>query len=121
MSLASENCEFSGGEIKSIQFESFRPDPEVRKDHYTEVPIQLKIVGGYHQVGQFLAEVANMPRIMKVSNLQVNTNMKQQDDEGMTTSCDLVITVYTLNPEGAAGASATANSSTGGKANGSAK
>ena len=111
LTLAGQQC--------GIQFESFRPDPEVRKDHSTEVPIQLKIVGGYHQVGQFLAEVANMPRIMKVSNLQVNTNPKANDDPGMTTSCDLVVTVYTLNPEGAAGASATANSSTGGKANAS--
>jgi type IV pilus assembly protein PilO len=111
LTLAGQQC--------GIQFESFRPDPEVRKDHYTEVPIQLKIVGGYHQVGQFLAEVANMPRIMKVSNLQVNTNPKANDDPGMTTSCDLVVTVYTLNPEGAAGASATANPSNGGKANAS--
>jgi len=114
LTLAGQQC--------GVQFESFRPNPEIRKDHYTEVPIQLKIVGGYHQVGQFLAEVANMPRIMKVSNLQVNENKKQEDgDESMTTACDLVITVYTLNPEGAVGASATANSSTGGKANGSAK
>ena len=114
LTLAGQQC--------GIQFESFRPDPEVRKDHYTEVPIQLKIVGGYHQVGQFLAEIANMPRIMKVSNLQVNANSKAQDDPEMTTSCDLVVTVYTLNPEGAAaGASATANSSTGGKANGPSK
>ena len=113
LTLAGQQC--------GVQFESFRPDPEVRKDHYTEVPIQLKIVGGYHQVGQFLAEIANMPRIMKVSNLQVATNPRKDDDETMTTSVDLVITVYTLNPEGAAGASATANSSTGGKADGSAK
>ena len=113
LTLAGQQC--------GIQFESFRPDPEVRKDHYTEVPIQLKIVGGYHQVGQFLAEIANMPRIMKVSNLQVNNNPKAQDDPEMTTSCDLVVTVYTLNPEGAAGASQAANSSTGGKANGSSK
>ena len=112
LTLAGQQC--------GVQFESFRPDPEIRKDHYTEVPIQLKVVGGYHQVGQFLAEVANMPRIMKVSNLQMTTNPKK-DDEEKTTSCDLVITVYTLNPEGAAGASATANSSTGGKADGSAK
>jgi hypothetical protein len=58
---------------------------------------------------------------MKVSNLQVNVNPKAQDDPEMTTSCDLMITVYTLNPEGAAGASTTTNASTGGKANGSSK
>ena len=113
LTLAGQQC--------GIEFESFRPDPELRKDHYTEVPIQLKIVGGYHQVGQFLAEIANMPRIMKVSNLQVNANPKAQDDPEQTTSCDLVVTVYTLNPEGAAGASPAANPSTGGKANGPSK
>ena len=113
LTLAGQQC--------GVQFESFRPDPEIRKDHYTEVPIQLKVNGGYHQVGQFLAEIANMPRIMKVSNLQVNTNPHKDDDETMTTSVDLVITVYTLNPEGATAASASANPNIGGKANGPAK
>lgn len=111
LTLAGQQC--------GVQFESFRPDPEIRKDHYTEVPIQLKVVGGYHQVGQFLAEVANMPRIMRVSNLQVLANTKS-DDPDMTTAADLVITIYTLNPEGAAGTAkpGTTTASTGGKANG---
>ncbi len=111
LTLAGQQC--------GIQFESFRPDPEVRREHYTEVPIQLKVVGGYHQVGQFLAEVANMSRIMRVSNLQVLTNTK--GDEDQTTAAGLVITVYTLNPEGAAGPAkpTNADANTGGKANGS--
>jgi type IV pilus assembly protein PilO len=111
LTLAGQQC--------GVQFESFRPDPEIRKDHYTEVPIELKIVGGYHQVGQFLAEVANMPRIMRVSNLQVLANSKGDDDQ--TTAADLVITVYTLNPEGSAPATTTGapNAKTGGKLHGS--
>ena len=111
LTLAGQQC--------GIQFESFRPDPEIRKEHYTEVPIQLKVVGGYHQVGQFLAEVANMPRIMRVSNLQVLTNPKGGDDQ--TTAADLIITVYTLNPEGPSGASkpGTTHANPGGKGNGS--
>ncbi len=112
LTLAGQQC--------GVQFESFRPDPEIRKEHYTEVPIQLKVVGGYHQVGQFLAEVANMPRIMRVSNLQVLANTKSEDTE-QTTSADLVITVYTLNPEAAAGAATpgTTNANPGGKPHGS--
>lgn len=111
LTLAGQQC--------GVQFESFRPDPEIRRDHYTEVPIQLKVVGGYHEVGQFLAEVANMPRIMRVSNLQVLANPRGEDDQ--TTAADLVITVYTLNPEGAAGPAKPqdANAKTGGKGNGS--
>ena len=48
LTLAGQQC--------GVQFESFRPEADVRRDHYSEVPIQLEIVGGYHQVGQFLAE-----------------------------------------------------------------
>lgn len=112
LTLAGQQC--------GVQFESFRPDPEIGRDHYTEVPIQLKVVGGYHQVGQFLAEVANMPRIMRVSNLTIQANTKSEDPD-QTTAADLVITVYTLNPEGAAGAAkpGTTNANAGGKANGS--
>ena len=111
LTLAGQQC--------GVQFESFRPDPEIRKDHYTEVPIQLRIVGGYHQVGQFLAEVANMPRIMRVSNLQVLANPKGDDDQ--TTAADLVITVYTLSPESSVPVAkpGAANPKTGGKPNGS--
>ena len=107
LTLAGQQC--------GVSFESFRPDPEVTRDHYTEVPIQIKVAGGYHQVGQFLAEIANMPRIMKVSNLQVLTNTK--GDEGQTTVAEFVVTVYTLSSEGAS-ASAKKNANAGGKTNG---
>jgi type IV pilus assembly protein PilO len=91
LTLAGQQC--------GVRFESFRPDPQVVKDHYTEIPIQITVVGGYHQVGQFLAEVANMPRIMKVSGLQILAYDKA--DESMTTEARFVVTAYTLNPASA--------------------
>ncbi len=91
LTLAGQQC--------GVRFESFRPDPELVKDHYTEVPIQITVVGGYHQVGQFLAEVSNMPRIMKVAGLQVLAYDK--GDDGMTTEARFVVTAYTLNPASA--------------------
>ena len=90
LTLAGQQC--------GVQFESFRPNADVRRDHFSEVPIELEVIGGYHQVGQFLAEVANMPRIMRVSNLQVMANTKG-DAQDMTTSAKMVITVYTLNAD----------------------
>jgi type IV pilus assembly protein PilO len=100
LTLAGQQC--------GIEFESFTPDPEVVKDHYIEIPIQLTVVGGYHQVGQFLAEVANMPRILRVSNLQVLANDKA-DEESQTTQARFLVTAYTLNPnaQGAAAGAGT--------------
>ena len=99
LTLAGQQC--------GVEFENFRPEADVRRDHYSEVPIELAVVGGYHQVGQFLAEIANMPRIMRVSNLQVLANTKA-DAEDQTTSAKMTITVYTLNADATGGATGTA-------------
>ena len=101
ITLAGQQC--------GIVFESFRPDPEVVKDHYIEIPIQLDIHGGYHEVGQFLAELSNMKRIMKISNLQLMANSKASEsgsDDGGTTTARLTVTAYTLDPNAAAAAAA---------------
>ena len=97
ITLAGQQC--------GITFESFRPDPELVKDHYVEIPIQLDIHGGYHEVGQFLAELSNMKRIMKISNLQLMANTKSNEgDDGGTTSARLTVTAYTLDPNASAAA-----------------
>lgn len=96
ITLAGQQC--------GVEFESFRPDAEVVKEHYVEVPIQLHVRGGYHEVGQFLAEVSNMPRIMKIGNLQVLANPKANEDEGETTEARFTVTAYTLDPNAAAAA-----------------
>jgi type IV pilus assembly protein PilO len=111
LTLAGQQC--------GVQFESFAPGGDVRRDHYSEVPIEIKVVGGYHQVGQFLAEIANMPRIMRVSNLEVLANTKS-DNEEQTTAAQMTVTVYTLSAEAAAGGSGatTKNAAAGGKPHG---
>jgi type IV pilus assembly protein PilO len=96
ITLAGQQC--------GVEFESFRPEPELMKDHYVEIPIQLDVRGGYHEVGQFLAEVSNMPRIMKISNLQVLANPKVAEDETETTEARFTVTAYTLDPNAAAAA-----------------
>ena len=90
ITLAGQQC--------GVEFESFRPDPEVVKEHYVEIPIQLDVHGGYHEVGQFLAEVSNMKRIMKISNLQLLANPKAEEGDGATTQARLTVTAYTLDP-----------------------
>ena len=47
-----------------LQVDSFVPQPEVPKDFYAEKPIQLKMVGTYHQFGTFISGVASLPRVV---------------------------------------------------------
>lgn len=47
-----------------IQNELFKPGPETPKEFYAEKPIELKMVGTYHQFGAFVSGVASLPRVV---------------------------------------------------------
>lgn len=49
----------------------FAPMGEVKKDIYAEVPVDVTLVGTYHQKGVFLTQIAHLPRIVNVSNLTI--------------------------------------------------
>nr|WP_238346343.1 type 4a pilus biogenesis protein PilO [Luteimonas saliphila] len=47
-----------------IHNELFKPGPETPKEFYAEKPIELKMVGTYHQFGAFVSGVASLPRVV---------------------------------------------------------
>jgi type IV pilus assembly protein PilO len=47
-----------------IVVDLFQPGPEVVKEFYAEKPIQLKMMGSYHQFGTFISGVASLPRVV---------------------------------------------------------
>lgn len=54
---------------RRLQFELFRPGQVNVKEYYAELPIAVKVVGGYHDIGSFVADVANLSRIVTLNNL----------------------------------------------------
>ncbi len=59
---------------RGLQFELFRPAPEVGKDFYAELPINVKLTGSYHDFGAFAGDIARMSRIVTLNNLSISTN-----------------------------------------------
>lgn len=47
-----------------ITNELFQPGAEVMKGFYAERPIQLRMVGSYHEFGSFISKVASLPRVV---------------------------------------------------------
>ena len=47
-----------------IVVDLFQPGSEVVKEFYAEKPIQLKMLGTYHQFGTFISGVASLPRVV---------------------------------------------------------
>lgn len=58
---------------RGLQFELFKPGLVVVKDYYAELPINIKISGNYHDVASFTSDIANLPRIVTLNNLNIVT------------------------------------------------
>jgi len=78
-----------------VQFVTFRPAGPKNEQYYTEMPLQISVNGGYHQIGSFLAELANLRRIITVSNVRFKVN--GGPDPLVTTSVDFTASAYSLN------------------------
>ena len=59
------------GLSRGLQFERFKPIDEVNKGFYTEKPVNLTVNGNYHQLAQFVSDVASLPRIINVENFKI--------------------------------------------------
>jgi type IV pilus assembly protein PilO len=84
------------GQQAGVTFELFKPLPAVTQGYYVENPVDVRVTGGYHAVGAFLADVANLSRIVKVSNLTLGAWEKGSADE--TVQASFTASAYTLNP-----------------------
>ncbi|BBN83016.1 pilus assembly protein PilO [Pseudoalteromonas sp. A25] len=45
--------------------------PENKKEFYTELPIKLEVVGTYHEFGEFVSKVAQLPRIVSLHDFRI--------------------------------------------------
>jgi type IV pilus assembly protein PilO len=58
---------------RGLQFELFKPGKVDVKEYYAELPIDIKVTGNYHDVGAFAGDMANLPRIVTLNNMALNT------------------------------------------------
>jgi len=60
------------GLSRGLQFELFRPAAaESAKEFYSELPITLKLIGTYHDMGGFAADVGQLPRIVTLNDVSI--------------------------------------------------
>ena len=71
------------GKSSGLDFLTFRPKPEVPKDFYADVPIDIVVSGSYFSVANFFAAVANLPRIVNITNVAFS-DIKSVNNRMMT-------------------------------------
>ncbi len=57
------------GVSQGLQFELFKPSPEVVKGYYAERSVNVAVTGRFHDIGEFSASIARLPRIVSLSHL----------------------------------------------------
>ena len=66
------------GLAAGLQEKLFVPQAEIPRDFYAEKPIQIRLTGGYHEIGNFVSGIAALPRIVTLHNITIT----REDDEG---------------------------------------
>lgn len=57
------------GKNAGLDFLVFKPKPEVVKEFYSDVPVDITVYGSYYSVANFFAAVANLPRIVNITDV----------------------------------------------------
>jgi len=61
---------------RGLSFVLFKPDKEKPQEFYAELPINIKVTGNFHQLGQFVSDLAALPRIVTVGNIDITADPK---------------------------------------------
>ncbi|GAA0694183.1 type IV pilus assembly protein PilO [Dyella sp. SG562] len=101
-----------------LETELFQPGAEIPKDFYAEKPIQLRMVGNYHQFGTFISGVASLPRVVILTLHDVSLTPK---DKGGTLVLQGTVKTYRYLEDDESAEAKAANAKSSGAKNGGQK
>ena len=71
------------GVSRGLQFEMFKPGQPKIGEFHAELPIEIRLSGGFHALAGFVSDVANMPRIVAIDRM----GMTQQREGLLSLDC----------------------------------
>ena len=85
------------GLANGLEFELFKPLAEVPAEFYSELPIDIKVTGHYHDFGKFVSDVAALPRIVTLHDITISS---KGDGKGADLSMSAKAKTYRYLEEG---------------------
>jgi len=70
------------GVASGLEFELFKPLDENPIEFYAELPIKIRVIGNYHEFGNFVSGVAALPRIVTIHDFSI-VRVKDKKKEGL--------------------------------------
>ncbi|OKY26798.1 MULTISPECIES: type IV pilus inner membrane component PilO [Thalassotalea] len=60
------------GTTSGLDFVKLNWQPEITQEIYIELPIDIEVVGSYHEFGNFVSKIAGLPRIVTLHDFDIN-------------------------------------------------
>ncbi len=60
------------GLASGLEEELFQPGAETRKEVFAEKPITIRLKGDYHELGKFVSDIAELPRIVVLEDVEID-------------------------------------------------
>ncbi|REL31536.1 type 4a pilus biogenesis protein PilO [Thalassotalea euphylliae] len=60
------------GTTSGLDFVKLNWQPEITKEIYIELPIDIEVIGAYHEFGSFVSKIAGLPRIVTLHDFTIN-------------------------------------------------
>jgi type IV pilus assembly protein PilO len=76
----------------------FVPKKEVKKDIYSEIPIQMKVAGSYEQLANFFDRISSLPRIVNVRDLSLKRDDKASKGNDIVLNADFTTVTFRVLP-----------------------
>lgn len=73
---------------RGLEFELFKPEAEIMSEFYAEMPIAIKVIGKYHDLGAFATSVSKLSRIVTLRDVAITTVAKDNKGNGGTITPD---------------------------------
>jgi len=87
------------GTTNGLSFKLLRPLKKQYQDYYAEIPIKIVVVGGYHQVANFISDIAGADHFVSfhefiIQNEALNKQLKDKVSDGSKLEMELTAVIY---------------------------
>jgi type IV pilus assembly protein PilO len=65
---------------RGLEFELFKPGQETQAEFYAEMPISIKVLGTYHDLGAFATDISKLSRIVTLNDISVSTGKEAKSN-----------------------------------------
>ncbi len=83
------------GLSNGLMIEVFEPKAEIQQEFYAEKPIKLKATGTYHELAKFASDIAALPRIVTLHDLELTPAKENNEYDNVSNKLEMQAIIKT--------------------------